>query len=161
MLGQAALLFALGLGPMSAATEFVARLGFDTARETADARAGYPDGAKLIALSLVDRGNEVFDRFPHLLAGSAQRGTLGGVSGTYGARAYCHLLDGELSEAQVDAETAIRISVDSGFKTPLMSWIGAAVPAMTARGEPKAAVALIDRHAAETAIAPDSLAPWR
>jgi DNA-binding CsgD family transcriptional regulator/tetratricopeptide (TPR) repeat protein len=154
MLSQAALLFALGLGPMSAATEFVARVGFDTARETADARAGYPDGAKLIALSLADRGDEVFGRFGHLLAGAAQRGTLGGVSGTHGSRAYCHLLDGELSEAQVDAETAIRISVDSGFKTPLMSWLGAAAPAMTARGEAEAAVALIDRHTAQTPISP-------
>jgi DNA-binding NarL/FixJ family response regulator len=154
MLGLAALLYALGLGPMSAVTAFVAQLGFDAARETADARAGYPDGSKLIAVSLADRGDEVLGRFPHLLAGSVQRGSLGGLSSTYGARAYCHLVDGELSEAQVDAETAIRISVDSGFKTPLMSWIGAAMPAMTARGEAEAAVALIDRHSAETVLPP-------
>jgi DNA-binding CsgD family transcriptional regulator/tetratricopeptide (TPR) repeat protein len=154
ILSQAALLYALGMGPMSSVARLSERLGYDVDRERSDARAGYPGSPHLVALGLADRGDWVLECFPNLLAGAEMRGTLSGVTGVYGARAYCHFLDGELSEAQVDAETAMRISVEAGFKTPLMSWLGAATLAMTARGEPEAAIALVDRHAAEMEVPP-------
>ncbi len=154
ILSQAALLFALGAGPMAAVPTLIERLGVDAAREKADARAGYPGTTHFLALALADRGDEVLDRFPNLLAGAEMRGTLSGVTGVHGSRAYCHYLDGELSEAQVDAETAIRVSIESGFKTPLMSWLGAAALAMTDRGEAEAAIALVDRHSAEMGVPP-------
>jgi len=154
ILSQSALLYALGMGPMSFVPRLVERIGFDVDRERADARVGFPGSPHLLALALADRGDLVIERFPNLLSGAEMRGTLSGVTGVHGARAYCHFLDGELSEAQVDAETAMRISVEAGFKTPLMSWLGAATLAMTARGEPEAAIALVDRHVAEMEVPP-------
>lgn len=154
ILSQSALLYALGMGEMSVVPDLVERIGFDPARERADAHVGYPGTPHLLALSLADRGDLVFERFPNLLAGAETRGTLSGVTGVHGSRAYCHFLDGELSEAQADAETAIRVSVDSGFKTPLMSWLGAAALAMTARGEAEAAIALADSLMAGIEVPP-------
>ena len=154
ILSQSALLHALGMGEMSVVIGLIEQIGFDPARERADARVGYPGNPQLLALSLADRGDLVFERFPNVLAGAEARGSLSGVTGVHGARAYCHFLDGELSEAQADAETAIRISVDSGFKTPLMSWLGAAALAMTARGEAAAAIALVDSHVAGIEVPP-------
>lgn len=154
ILNQVALLYALGMGPLEAVPRFAERIGLDATREQADAKAGYPGIPHLVALSLADRGEQVYERFPNLLAGAQQRGTLSGAMSVYGARAFCHFLDGALSEAQADAETAIRISVQAGFKTPLMNWLGATLLAMASRGEAEAAVVLADRHSAEVAAPP-------
>jgi DNA-binding CsgD family transcriptional regulator len=154
ILSQAAMLYALGMGPMSVVSRLIERLGFDPAREEADARAGYPGNPHQFALALIDRGDQVLERFPSLLAGAEARGTLSGVTSAYGARAYCNLLDGQLSEAQADAETAVRISVEAGFKMPMYTWLGAAALAMTARGEAGAAIALLDRHAGQFGMGP-------
>lgn len=154
ILSQSALLYALGMGSMSVVPRLVERIGFDAECARTDARVGYPGTPHLLALALADRGDLAIERFPNLLAGAEMRGTLSGVTGVHGSRAFCHFLDGELSEAQVDAETAIRISIESGFKTPLMSWLGGAAVAMTARGEAEAAIALIDSHIAEVEVPP-------
>jgi len=154
ILSQAAIFYAVGMGPISAVPRFVERLGLDAAREKEDAKAGYPGNPHLIALACADRGDLALERFPNLFAGAELRGTLSGVSGSYGSRSYCRFLDGDLSEAQADAEAAIRISVEAGFKTPLMSWLGSVAPAMAARGEAEAAVALVDRFVAEIGLQP-------
>ncbi len=157
ILGQAALLYALGMGPMGDVPRLVERMGSDADVQRSDARVGYPGNPPLLALSLADRGDLVLTQFPNLLVGSEARGTLSGVTGVYGTRAYCRLLDGELSEAQADAETALRISVEAKFVTPLMSWLGAAARAMTARGEAEAAIALFDRFAEEIGGVPPGI----
>ncbi len=157
ILGQAALLYALGMGPMGEVPRLVERMGSDADVQRSDARVGYPGNPPLLALSLADRGDLVLTQFPNLLVGSEARGTLSGVTGVYGTRAYCRLLDGELSEAQADAETALRISVEAKFVTPLMSWLGAAARAMTARGEAEAAIALVDRFADEIGGVPPGI----
>jgi DNA-binding CsgD family transcriptional regulator len=154
ILSYAALFTALGMGPMPLVMPLIERFGFDPARDEADARAGYGGNPHQIALSLADRGELAFGRFARLLAGAEVRGTLSGVTSVYGSRAYCHYCDGQLSEAQADAETALRVSIEAGFKTPLMSWLGALAPAMTARGEAAAAVGLIDRYGAELEMPP-------
>lgn len=154
ILSQSALLYALGMGPMSAVPILVEKIGSDPVQARTDAHVGYPGTPHQVALCLADRGDQVLDRFPNLLAGAETRGTLSGVTGVHGSRAYCRFLDGELSEAQADAETAIRISVDAGFKTPLMSWLGAVTLAMTARGEAETAIALVDGHVAGTEVPP-------
>ena len=155
ILGQAGLLCALGMGTMPNAAGLADQLGFDPVRAVADSRVGFPANPQSLALSLADRGDEVFDRFAYLLTGAERRGTLSGVTGVLGARAYCHLLDGHLSEAQADAETGVRMSVAAGFETPLFSWLGAVGQAMAARGEGVPAVEFVDRHiAASRGMAP-------
>jgi DNA-binding CsgD family transcriptional regulator/tetratricopeptide (TPR) repeat protein len=149
ILSQAALLYALGMGPIEVAPRLAERIGFDSVTGREDAKSGYPGTPQLLALSLADHGGEVHELFPDLLVGARQRGTLSGVSAVYGSRAYCHFLDGALSDAQADAEAALRVSVGAGFKTPLMSWLGAAALAMASRGEAEAALALVDLHLAK------------
>jgi DNA-binding CsgD family transcriptional regulator/tetratricopeptide (TPR) repeat protein len=146
ILGAVALLYALGVGPMSAVLSLVERAGADPARAEADAKVGHPRIAQLFALSLADRGEQALDGFPSVLAGAEARGTASGVTTVYGARAYCHLVDGRLSEAQADGETAVRVSIEAGIKTPLYTWLAVTALTMTARGEAEAAIALLDDH---------------
>ena len=146
VLGQAALFYALGMGPISAVPLFVDRIGTDLAVQASDARLGLPRTGVLIALALADIGDGLADGFEASIEGSRQRGSLSGISGVHGSRSYALFLDGELAGAQVDAETALRISARSGFLTPARSWLGAGLLALTARGDLDGAEAMLDRY---------------
>jgi DNA-binding CsgD family transcriptional regulator len=144
ILSQTALLFALGMGPMEAVSRLVARIGSDPEQERADARAGFPGNSHALALAAADRGDEALERFAMVLEGAEQRGTVLGIIAVHGARAYCRLIDGQLSEGQADAEIAVRTSAELGYATPTMNWLGALGSAMTARGEAAAALELLE-----------------
>ena len=148
ILGQGALFYSLGMGPIAAVPVFAERIGADLAAQVSDARLGLPHSSVLIALTLADMGDGTADGFEASIEGSRQRGSLSAISAVYGSRSYALFADGELAGAQVDAETALRVSTRSGFSTLAMSWLGAALVALTARGDLDGAQAMLARHGA-------------
>jgi DNA-binding CsgD family transcriptional regulator len=141
---MSSLLYALGLGPIEGAREMAAAATAETAWLEVDWATGINPTAALVALVLTDRGDVVGDHFEAVIEIAKRRGTLLGVSGGHGIRCYCHLLDGELREAQADAEIALRVSGQFGFSVALSSWLGAAVRTLVARGELVRAEELLD-----------------
>jgi DNA-binding CsgD family transcriptional regulator len=128
----------------------------DTARKTAemtiskpdvlmdDALAGLPPMGALVALLLADRGDLTLGLFDIGIEGSRRRGVLPGVGGNHGLRSLAHLCEGDLSEAQADAEIAVDILRRFGLVSPLALWSGVAVRVLVHRGELDAAGRLLE-----------------
>jgi DNA-binding CsgD family transcriptional regulator len=144
ILTLAAMLYALGMGPAAAVARFDERIGADPAERELDALQGHPRNPLYMARALVDRWDWDDDGFEAAIAGSTRRGTLLGASGGYGGRAWARLLEGELAEAQVDAESAIRVASASGISTSVMAWTGVALRSLAARGDIAGGEALLD-----------------
>ena len=143
VLGSMAGLDALGLGSIEAArkTAEVTISNRDVLMD--DAFAGLPPLGALVALLFADRGHTVLDLFDLGIEASRQRGVLPGVGGNHGIRSFAHLCEGDLSEAQADAEIAVDILSRYGLVAPFALWSSVAVRILIQRGELDAAGRLL------------------
>jgi DNA-binding CsgD family transcriptional regulator len=144
IMAMSSLLYACGLRSIEGARKMAEATLADRAWLEMDWATGINPTAALVTLVLTNRGDVVRDHFEAVIEIAKRRGTLLGVSGGHGIRCYCHLLDGELRDAQADAEIALRVSVQFGFPVALSSWLGAAVRTLVARGELVRAEELLD-----------------
>jgi DNA-binding CsgD family transcriptional regulator len=110
----------------------------------ADAMAGLPPQGALLAMTLADRGGAVAGFYDFAIEGSRRRGVLPGVGGGHGVRALAHLLDGDLREAQADAEIAVDVLRRFGLVSPLAFWSSVSMRVLLRRGERIAAERLLD-----------------
>lgn len=143
-MAMASILYAFGLRPIDGAREMAEATLANVAWLEADWAVGLNPTAALVTLALTDQGDALGDHFERLMEIAKRRGTVLGISGSYGIRCYCHLIDGELREAQADAEIALRVSRQFGFSVALSSWLGAALRTLVARGEPARAEELLE-----------------
>lgn len=137
-------LHAFGLGSIEGAREMAEAAAGDPTRVEADAMAALAPSAALVTLVLTDRGDMIGPLFEAAFEAARRRGVPLGVSGNHGIRCYCHLLDGELRDAQADAETALRISRQPGFPASLSIWLSGALRTLVARGDLAGAEELLD-----------------
>jgi DNA-binding NarL/FixJ family response regulator len=144
IMSMSSLLYASGVRSIEGAREMAEATIAETAWLEVDWASGINPTAALVTLALTDRGDAIGDYFEAVIEIANRRGTLLGISGAYGIRCYCHLIDGELRDAQADAEIALRISGQFGFPVALSSWLGAAVRTLVARGELFRADELLD-----------------
>jgi DNA-binding CsgD family transcriptional regulator len=132
---MAAALYAVGLRSMDGAREMAELTVSDPAYVEVDALAGLAPQVSLTTLTLTDRGDLAEGLFDRGIEASKRRGALAGIAGGYGTRAACRLHDGELRDAQADADTALRLSLQLGFAGALSFWLGTAVRTLLARGD--------------------------
>jgi DNA-binding CsgD family transcriptional regulator len=137
-------LYALGLGPMERALQTAEPLIARPETLVEDSLAGMPPQGSLVALVLGDRGDLATGLFDLAIDGSRRRGVFPGVGGGHGARSFAHLADGELREAQADAEIAIDVLRRYGLVAPLALWSGVALWVLIRRGELEAAKRHLD-----------------
>jgi DNA-binding NarL/FixJ family response regulator len=135
---------ALGLGTVGQARHAAELAVSQPETLFADALAGVPPQGSLVAMALADRGGEVAGFFDFAIEGSRRRGVLPGVGGGHGVRAFAHLLDGDLREAQADAEIAIDILRQFRLIAPLAFWSGVSMRALLRLGGRIAAERLLD-----------------
>jgi DNA-binding CsgD family transcriptional regulator len=126
---------ALGLGSIEAARKSAEATISNRDVLVDDALAGLPPLGALVALLLADRGHLAIDLFDIGIEASRKRGVLPGVGGNHGIRSFIHLCEGDLSEAQADAEIAVDILSRFGLVAPLALWSGIAVRILVQRGE--------------------------
>jgi DNA-binding CsgD family transcriptional regulator len=134
---------ALGLGSIETARRTAEATISNRDVLMGDALAGLPPLGALVALLFADRGHTVLDLFDLGIEASRQRGVLPGVGGNHGMRSFAHLCEGDLSEAQADAEIAVDILARFGLVGPLALWSGVAVRVLIQRGELDAAGRLL------------------
>lgn len=146
---MAAALYAVGLRSIDGVREMAELTVSDPAFVEVDALAGLAPQISLLTLTLTDRGDLAEGFFDLGIEASKRRGALAGIAGGYGTRAGCRLLDGELKDAQADAETALRLSLRLGFAGALSFWLGTAVRTLVARGDFARAGELLDGGARE------------
>jgi len=130
---MAANLYAAGLRSIDGVREMAELTVSDPAYVEADALAGLAPQISLLTLTLIDRGDLAEGLFDRGIEASKRRGALAGIAGCYGTRAACRLYDGELRDAQADADTALRLSLQLGFAGALSFWLGTAVRTLLAR----------------------------
>lgn len=134
VLAWTAFLLALGLGPLQPVEELAGRALGDPDASEADALEGMPGHVALVALALLDHEVDPSQYEPGI-AGSTRRGALPGIAAGYGMRAFQHLINGELRDAQADGETALRQLPPQRAQAAFASWVTATVRALTARGQ--------------------------
>jgi DNA-binding CsgD family transcriptional regulator len=140
----AALLFALGLGPIERGRALAEEAHRSRASMEADTMQGYPPVMGLAALALADR--EVSsDLFDFLIEASRRRGTQPGVSLSLTARAFLNLFAGRLDDARKDAEGAVSIVEPLHLRSQLAVNTAVLVRTLLAQGE----LAAAQRHFAE------------
>jgi DNA-binding NarL/FixJ family response regulator len=137
-------LYAFGLGSIEEAREMAEASIVNREAFLADAMAGLPPTGALLTLALSDRGELVKDPFEIAIEAAARRGALLGAAGARGPRCFCHLFDGELHDAQADAETALRVALLAGFPVSLSIWLSGVLKTLVARGDFSAAEKLLD-----------------
>lgn len=137
-------LYALGYGSLEQARRAAEAAIANPETLFSDAMAGLPPQGALISLALADRGGEVVGLFDLAIEGSRRRGVLPGVGGGHGVRAFAHLIDGDLREAQADSEIAVDVLRRFGLIAPLAFWSGVAMRVLLRRGELIAAERLLD-----------------
>ncbi len=135
---------ALGLGSMDQARRAAEAVIEDRHALFEDAAAGLPPQGALITLVLADRGDLVTGMFDIAIDGSRRRGSMPGIGGGHGARSFAHLAEGDLREAQADAEIMLELQRPFGLVGPLAVWSGFAVHILLGRGELRAAEMLMD-----------------
>jgi DNA-binding NarL/FixJ family response regulator len=141
----ASALYAFGLRSIEGALEMAEATILDRASVEADQLAGLTPVAALVTLALCDSGSAALeDLFEGLIEAAKRRGALLGISGSHGVRCYCHLMDGELRDAQADADIALPLSAQFGFPVALSNWLGAAIRTLVARGETARAEQLLN-----------------
>lgn len=144
VLNEVAFINALGLGAMAHARELAERALADPAAIEASTLAGFPPHFALAVLALCDRGDAVAKPLDLTIDAAKRRGTLPGVASGHGTRGYCHLVDGELREAQADLNIAIRLIRPTGLRVQLANWLSGALRTLVSRGDPVAAQGLLD-----------------
>ncbi len=147
VLQSAACLCAFGMGTAERALELAeAVLATGEATIHADALAGFPPQALALALAACDRGEAVDSLLGAALEAGRERGSVLAVNGALSVRSTCRLLDGDLGEAQADAETAIPYLLGADLWAPLSVVLATAVRTRVARGEAAEAQALLERR---------------
>jgi DNA-binding NarL/FixJ family response regulator len=135
LMAQASLLTAVGLGTIQRGLD-LAELAVPNAEVLAeDAMAGLPPHGPLAAMTLADRGEELGDLPSVSIEAARRRGSAPGVSGGYGVRSFLQFLDGNLRDAQADADVAINVARGPGLPAPLAIWSAAAIRISAARGD--------------------------
>jgi DNA-binding CsgD family transcriptional regulator len=143
LMGATAVVLAAGCGPVDRATayaEVVTAASEEELRE--DSLAGMPPQAAGITLAFADRcerGEELLN----LAIETARLRAAAGLPGGYGARSLFRLLNGDLREAQLDAELAMPVLREIGLSTSLETYLAVAVRAMVERGQVDEATVLI------------------
>jgi DNA-binding NarL/FixJ family response regulator len=137
-------LHALGLGSMGRARQIAESATAEPRHLYDDAAAGLPPQGSLVTLVLADRGDRVAGLFDLAIEGARCRGVMPGIAGGHGVRALGHYLDGDLREAQADAEIAIGVLRRYGLVAPLALWSAVAVNVLLARGEVGTAERLLE-----------------
>jgi ATP/maltotriose-dependent transcriptional regulator MalT len=107
-------------------------------------RNGNEEAAAVLEESLADRGDQVASMFGIAIDGSRRRATMPAIGGGYGARSVAHLAEGDLREAQADAEIMLELLRPFGLVGPLAVWSGFAVHILLGRGELRAAEELME-----------------
>ncbi len=143
VLGMTAFLLALGLGPMVRVRRLAEAAIPDPETVEVDAAGGMPVHVSLCALALIDLDVDK-SLYEGGIAGSRRRGSFPGIATGYGLRAFHHLANGELRDAQMDGETAVRQLDPYGVRVAFASWVSVAVRALAGRGEIAAAERLLD-----------------
>ena len=144
LLQMVSLLYAFGLGPIEKAREMAELAISDPAAVEADALAGSAPQGAFATLALADRSDLVEGLFELTIDAARRRGVLAGVSGAHGTRCFCRLDDGELRDAQADAEIAIPLAQQFGFQATLSVWLAGALKTLVARGDFAKAQAMLD-----------------
>jgi DNA-binding CsgD family transcriptional regulator len=126
---------ALGLGSLERSRRLAKSAIADPDLLFADAVAGLPPQGALVALVLTDCGGAVTGLFDLAIEGARRRGVLPGVGGGHGVRAFAHLLDGDLREAQADSEIAIDVLRRFDLIAPRAFWSAVAMRVLLRRGE--------------------------
>jgi DNA-binding NarL/FixJ family response regulator len=139
-----ATLYGFGLGSVEEAGKMAEASTANREAVEADALAGLAPTGALVSLTLSDRGELVGGLFEIVNKAAERRGALLGAAGARGPRCFCRLFDGQLHEAQADAETALRIALLAGFPVSLSIWLSAALRTFVARGDFSAAEKLVD-----------------
>jgi DNA-binding CsgD family transcriptional regulator len=143
LLTQASFLNAAGLGTVERGLE-LAELGVpSTEILLEDAMAGLPPQGALATVALADRGESPEGGFAILLEAARRRGSLPGNAGAHGVRAFCQFIDGNLRNAQSDADIAVGMVKGFGLPGPLAIWSGVAIRASAERGDFAAAETLL------------------
>lgn len=142
-------LHALGLGPIEPALRNAAALVRRPQALAEDAMAGMPPHGALLSLVLADRGDLASGLFDLGIDASRQRGVLSGVGGGHLVRALGHQLEGDLREAQVDAQIAIDLQRPFALVAPLALGFACAARVLLARGELAVAERTLDELWAE------------
>jgi DNA-binding CsgD family transcriptional regulator len=140
-----AALYSLGLSSMEQARQIALSVTADPEGLLADAIVGLTPQGGLVALVLADCGDRVTGLFDLAIEGARRRGVLPGIGGGHGVRGLAHYCEGDLRDAQADAEIAVGILERFGLATPLALWSGVAVRVLLARGELTSAEALLER----------------
>ena len=148
LLGQAAMLTAVGLGRTDLGLALAERSAPSAEAVAEDATGGLPHQGTFTAFVLADRGDVAEDLFEPSLEASRRRGVPLAVSGGHGIRAFSKLLDGDLAEAGGDSDIAMHIIAGIPLPAAIGVWTGGAVRIATSRG---------DFAAAESMLAE----PWR
>jgi DNA-binding CsgD family transcriptional regulator len=144
-LRQLAFLYAVGFGEMENVMELVERHSADLALYASDVRAGRPAHYVLAAMTLADRGDLTAKHFETALEVSRERGTVAGMAAVHGMRAWCLCGDGDLREARLEVDTALRLIEPTGLRTQLVNWLSGGLRILVAQGEPAAAEELQER----------------
>jgi DNA-binding NarL/FixJ family response regulator len=135
LIAQASFLATVGLGTIERGLE-LAELAVPNAEVLAeDAMAGLPPQGPLAAMTLADRGEDLGDLPSASIEAARRRGSAPGVSGGHGVRAFLQFLDGNLRDAQADADVAINVARGPGLPAPLAIWSAAAIRISAARGD--------------------------
>lgn len=137
-------LFVFGLGSVEEARKMAEVSTANREAVEADALEGLPPIGALVTLALSDRGEVVGDLFETVIEAAERRGALLAAAGAHGPRCYCRLFDGELHEAQADAEIALRIALLAGFPVSISIWLSGALRTLVARGDFSAAEELLE-----------------
>jgi DNA-binding CsgD family transcriptional regulator len=115
--------------------------------------AGFPPTRSWIALALADRGEEV-ERFFDTASDAARHRNINAVAANFGTRAFCRILDGDLAQAQSDAERALELVLPVGLEMFTAVWRVALVWALAERGELDVAKRIVDRDIREELLGP-------
>ncbi|HEV7784749.1 MAG TPA: LuxR C-terminal-related transcriptional regulator, partial [Thermoanaerobaculia bacterium] len=135
LISQASFLTTVGLGTIQRGLE-LAELAVPNAEVLAeDAMAGLPLHGPLAAMTLADRGEDLGDLPSVSIEAARRRGSAPGVSGGYGVRSFLQFLDGNLRDAQADADVAINVARGPWLPAPLAIWSAAAIRISAARGD--------------------------
>jgi len=135
LIAQASFLTTVGLDTIQRGLE-LAELAVPNAEVLAeDALAGLPPFGPLAVMTLADRGEDLGELPSVPIEAARRRGSAPGVSGGYGVRSFLQFLDGNLRDAQADADVAINVARGPGLPAPLAIWSAAAIRISAARGD--------------------------
>lgn len=135
VLSQTAGLLASGLGSVDRAGELAARALADRDAVVEDTLAGLPPQGAMLALLIADRWHEVAELMDIVIEASRRRGALPGIAADLAIRGIGHLTDGDLRDAQADAEIAVGIVNRVGLPGARALWTGLAVRIAALRGD--------------------------